>query len=222
MNSVVLIGRLTRDPEVRYTANTQMAVATFTIAIDRPVRAGGEKQTDFPRITVFGKQGLRPVDEETSELHFRMLRETLTRAGFEHYEVSNFARPGFRARHNSAYWRGEPYLGAGPSAHSYDGERQRSWNVSSNRLYLSGAPRETELLTTTDLLNEYLMTRLRTADGIDLGTIRERFGPDEARRIAARCERFAASGEMQPTDRGFAIPPAHFLVSDYVISELFA
>ena len=56
MNSVVLIGRLTRDPEVRYTAGTQMAVASFTIAIDRPVRAGGEKQTDFPRITVFGKQ----------------------------------------------------------------------------------------------------------------------------------------------------------------------
>lgn len=56
MNNVILIGRLTRDPEVRYTANTQMAVATFTIAIDRPVRAGGEKQTDFPRITVFGKQ----------------------------------------------------------------------------------------------------------------------------------------------------------------------
>lgn len=56
MNSVVLIGRLTRDPEIRYTANTQMAVATFTVAIDRPVRAGGEKQTDFPRVTVFGKQ----------------------------------------------------------------------------------------------------------------------------------------------------------------------
>ncbi len=56
MNSVVLIGRLTRDPEIRYTASTQMAVATFTVAIDRPVRAGGEKQTDFPRVTVFGKQ----------------------------------------------------------------------------------------------------------------------------------------------------------------------
>ena len=56
MNSVVLIGRLTRDPELRYTAGTQMAVATFTLAIDRPVRAGGEKQTDFPRVTVFGKQ----------------------------------------------------------------------------------------------------------------------------------------------------------------------
>lgn len=56
MNSVVLIGRLTRDPEVRYTASTQMAVASFTVAIDRPVRAGGEKQTDFPRVTVFGKQ----------------------------------------------------------------------------------------------------------------------------------------------------------------------
>lgn len=56
MNSVVLIGRLTRDPEVRYTAGTQMAVCTFTVAIDRPVRAGAEKQTDFPRVTVFGKQ----------------------------------------------------------------------------------------------------------------------------------------------------------------------
>ncbi len=56
MNSVVLIGRLTRDPELRYTAGTQMAVATFTVAIDRPTRAGGEKQTDFPRVTVFGKQ----------------------------------------------------------------------------------------------------------------------------------------------------------------------
>ena len=56
MNSVVLIGRLTRDPEIRYTAGTQMAVATFTVAIDRPVRAGAEKQTDFPRVTVFGKQ----------------------------------------------------------------------------------------------------------------------------------------------------------------------
>ena len=56
MNSVVLIGRLTRDPEIRYTASSQMAVASFTIAIDRPVRAGGEKQTDFPRITVFGRQ----------------------------------------------------------------------------------------------------------------------------------------------------------------------
>ncbi len=56
MNSVILIGRLTRDPEVRYTASTQMAVASFTVAIDRPVRAGGEKQTDFPRVTVFGKQ----------------------------------------------------------------------------------------------------------------------------------------------------------------------
>ena len=56
MNNVILIGRLTRDPELRYTSGTQMAVASFTVAIDRPVRAGGEKQTDFPRVTVFGKQ----------------------------------------------------------------------------------------------------------------------------------------------------------------------
>lgn len=172
--------------------------------------------------TVFGKQGMQSVDEAASELHFAMLRETLLKAGFEHYEVSNFALPGFRARHNSSYWQGEPYLGAGPSAHSYDGAGRRSWNVASNKLYLEGTPRETERLSQTDLLNEYLMTRLRTADGISLEYLAARFGAAEADRVAARCRDFVASGDMCRTPDGFAIPPERFLVSDFLIAELFA
>lgn len=171
--------------------------------------------------TVFGKQGLKPVDEAVSELHFGMLRETLTQAGFEHYEVSNFALPEFRAKHNSSYWSGEAYLGAGPSAHSYDGADHRSWNVSSNRLYLEGAPRGVERLTETDRLNEYLMTRLRTAEGLSTGYLTDRFGPEEAARIAARCEDFVTSGNMRRTPEGFAVRPERLLVSDYLISELF-
>lgn len=171
--------------------------------------------------TVFGRQGLQPVDEEVSERHFRMLRETLVGAGFEHYEVSNFARPGFRARHNSAYWEGEPYLGAGPSAHSYDGKRTRSWNVADNVQYLAGAPAEAELLTDTDRLNEYLMTRLRTAEGISTGVLRSRFGDREAARIAARCEAFATEGTMFRTADGWAVRPERWLISDFVIAELF-
>ncbi len=172
--------------------------------------------------TAFGRQGMRPVEESVSELHFRMLRETLTGAGFEHYEVSNFALPGFRARHNSSYWQGDPYLGAGPSAHSYDGHLCRSWNVASNRLYLEKAPRETERLTQTDSLNEYLMTRLRTAEGISTAYLTEHFGAVEAARITGRCGDFVATGDMRLTSEGFAVRPERFLISDFLISELFA
>lgn len=193
--------------------------------LDRAVSLGVQHISAYhltiePR-TMFGKQGLQPVDEATSELHFRMLRETLLKAGFEHYEVSNFALPGFRARHNSSYWQGEPYLGAGPSAHSYDGAECRSWNVASNKLYLEGVPPENEHLTKTDRLNEYLMTRLRTAEGISTEDLKTRFGTAEAARITARCGDFTASGDMYRTLQGFAILPERFLVSDFLIAELF-
>ena len=170
--------------------------------------------------TVFGKQGLQPVEESVSELHFRMLREALCGAGYEHYEVSNFARPGFRALHNSNYWQGKPYLGVGPAAHSYDGLRRR-WNVSSNRAYLAGEPGGEEWLSDTDRLNEYLMTRLRTVEGISLSTIASRFGAAQAARIGERCAAQAEGGLLRPTADGYAVPPERFLISDYVIAELF-
>ena len=123
-----------------------------------------EPDTAFGRRAARGE--FRAVDEQISETEFLTVHHTLTEAGFEHYEVSNFALPGFRARHNAAYWHGAKYLGIGPAAHSFDGE-ERHWNVGSVERYIAGDPAERELLTNRDRFNEYVMTALRTAEGID-------------------------------------------------------
>src|SRR5438105_8482609 len=105
-------------------------------------------------------------------MQFMLLMQWLRNAGYEHYEVSNFAKPGFRSRHNSSYWKGDKYLGLGPSAHSYNG-KERMWNIANNSLYLKSiqegdAKKEIEMLTPTQQLNEYIMISLRTAEGMDL------------------------------------------------------
>ena len=112
-----------------------------------------------------------PVDEEQAARQMDLLIDTLAAAGYEHYEVSNFALPGHRAVHNGNYWRGSPYLGVGPSAHSFDGARERSWNVANNALYVraiaaGGLPTERERLTDADRYNELVMTGLRTSWGV--------------------------------------------------------
>ena len=118
---------------------------------------------------------------------YQRLCQRAREAGFEHYEISNFALPGFRSRHNSSYWTGSPYLGFGPGAHSYDGQRTRRANLPSLDTYLSfyssprggqeGAlPFSCETLTTTDLHNEAVMCGLRTREGIDLPRFLSRFG----------------------------------------------
>ena len=100
--------------------------------------------------------------------------------GFENYEFSNFGKEGYHSQNNTAYWQGKPYLGIGPSAHSYDGER-RSWNISNNSKYIKAIetgtlPIERELLSDKDKYNEYIMTGLRTKWGVSFHTIEERFG----------------------------------------------
>lgn len=121
-----------------------------------------------------GKQP--PMDEEKAIRQFEWLMEAAVLEGFEHYEISNFARPGHHARHNSSYWSGKKYLGIGPAAHSFDGET-RQWNVSNNALYIKAlerreVPFELEKLSPTDRYNEYVMTTLRTQWGCDLEKIR--------------------------------------------------
>ena len=106
-----------------------------------------EPDTAFGRRAARGE--FRAVDEEVSEEEFLTVHDTLTAAGFEHYEVSNYALPGFRARHNASYWRGTKYLGIGPAAHSFDGE-ERHWNASSVEKYIAGAPAGKEVLTRRD------------------------------------------------------------------------
>lgn len=118
------------------------------------------------------RKGLSPpVDEEQSARQMELLMDVSAAAGYEHYEVSSFAEPGHRAVHNSNYWRGRAYLGVGPSAHSFDGERTRSWNVANNALYVKAMVGgqlaiERERLTDADRYNELVMTGLRTSWGV--------------------------------------------------------
>ena len=122
----------------------------------------------------------KPEDEVAQE-HFEILVEKLEEAGFIHYELSNFGKENYFSKNNSSYWLGKKYIGIGPSAHSYDGEK-RGWNVSNNTLYIKSIqegklPLETETLSKTDRYNEYVMTGLRTIWGISLDRIQNEFGP---------------------------------------------
>ena len=174
--------------------------------------------------TAFGRRAEKgtflPVGEAVSEAEFLQVHDTLCAAGYEHYEVSNFALPGFRARHNSAYWDGTPYLGIGPGAHSYDGA-VRCWNVASVTRYLAGASAECEVLTAADRFNEYLMTRLRTADGILLAEAAARFGAQRVAALLAAAGAAIEAGNLRCDGVRMAIPAARFLRSDAVIGELF-
>lgn len=129
-----------------------------------------EEKTVFGRWTKKGS--MHAPDETVAAKHFEILVEELAKHGFTQYEVSNFSKPGFESKHNSSYWKGVPYLGIGPSAHSYNG-RERHYNVSNNFTYVreiaaGRLPGEHETLSRHDRINEYLMTRLRTRWGCDL------------------------------------------------------
>ena len=118
------------------------------------------------------KEKIKPASNELQNEHFTILQKKLFTAGFEHYEISNFALPNFISKHNSSYWKGAIYLGVGPSAHSYDG-KYRSWNVANNQRYIQGIENnqpefDFELLTNENQFNELLLTGLRTKWGVDL------------------------------------------------------
>lgn len=127
------------------------------------------------------KHQLPEIDEEKQERQFQILVNTLTSNGFLHYEISNFGKEGFLSQHNSNYWKGKPYLGVGPSAHSYDG-KNRNWNIANNALYLKNLKKnefanEVEVLGEKDRFNELVMIRLRTMYGLDSQDILLQFPP---------------------------------------------
>ena len=136
--------------------------------------------------TVFGnwlaKGKLKPVDETSAAEQLEILMEVLSSGGYRQYEISNFAFPGFESRHNSSYWKGKKYLGIGPSAHSYN-QRSRQHNIANNHLYVQSLkekkiPSETDVLSRSDLINEYILTSLRTDEGCDLAVLKGQFNYD--------------------------------------------
>ncbi|WP_409965851.1 Heme chaperone HemW [Mycovorax composti] len=117
------------------------------------------------------------VNPDMQADQFLLLMDWLDAAVYEHYEISNFAKPGCRSRHNSSYWQGKPYIGIGPSAHSFDG-KERRWNVANNQKYIDAIQRgelpfEKEVLSPTQKLNEYIMIALRTCEGLDLSRLQK-------------------------------------------------
>ena len=176
-----------------------------------------EPSTRFGRMAERGE--FRAVEEEQSEREFGLLHQRLTAAGYEHYEVSNYALPGYRSRHNSSYWLGVEYLGIGPGAHSFNTEARR-WCEQSVAEYAEQCRYEEELLTDSDRYNEMIMTSLRRAEGIDLALIAERFGTEQATRLEQKARRFEGFA-VEIKDGKIRIPPEKMLVSDAVIEELF-
>ncbi len=174
--------------------------------------------------TMFSRRGVGTVPEERSEEEYLLLHEMLAKAGYEHYEISNFALPGFRSKHNSAYWTGVEYLGIGPSAHSFDGHMRR-WAVRSVGGYMEGAADgdiyEQERLDERDLYDECVMLGLRRKEGIDKRIVKARFGEQKLHRLTAAARRFVAEGVLEETEDSLRFVPEKWLVSDGVISELF-
>jgi oxygen-independent coproporphyrinogen-3 oxidase len=139
-----------------------------------------EPKTALDKFIESGKYA--PINDSAAAAQFLLLSNTLEKLGFEQYEVSNFAKPGKRSRHNSAYWSGSQYLGIGPGAHSFNGN-QRCWNVRNNQVYIKEITQgtyqpECEVLSQQTKYNEHLLTKFRTREGVNLELIKEQFGVD--------------------------------------------
>ena len=166
----------------------------------------------------------KPVDEEQSARQFEMLIEASTRAGYVHYEISNFAKEGWYARHNSAYWQGRPYLGLGPSAHSFDGT-SRQWNIAHNQKYLKSIkegilPFEKEILSPAQQYNEYLLTGLRTIWGCDIQKI-EAIGVIYKNHFLKLVSVYKSEGQLIEREGIYTLTKTGKLLADRIAMELF-
>lgn len=167
-----------------------------------------------------------PVDAAQAAVQMELLMEQAEAMGYEHYEISNLARDGQYAVHNTNYWRGLPYLGIGPAAHSFIGHERR-WNVANNALYAQSLLQhrelnyEAETLTPTQQLNEYLMTSLRTTWGTDLQHIAQHWGDDHAKEILESSHEHQEKGLLQQKEDILLLTHKGKLFADGVAGDLF-
>lgn len=172
------------------------------------------------------KKGVIPSPkEEVAHSHFMLLIDKLRKEGYIHYELSNFAKPGYYSKNNSAYWLGKKYLGIGPSSHSFDGVH-RSWNIANNSLYIKQIeqdvlPREIEYLTISDRYNEYIMTGLRTMWGVDLRRVEKEFGVEFFNYLKKESQRFLQDELMSLENNILTITDKGKFLSDGIASDLF-
>lgn len=170
------------------------------------------------------EKGKVQLDEGMASAHFEYLQDFAKANGYRHYELSNFARKGHRARHNFAYWEAKPYLGLGPSAHSYNGA-SRHWNISNNTLYLrsleeESLPLEEESLSAADRFNEWLMIRLRLEDGLRLSDLKN-FPPEFSEHFYKELKPALDKGQLVEKEGRIFIPASKRFFSDGIASDLF-
>ena len=182
-----------------------------------------EPKTALKKFIETGK--IAPIDEKQSQEQFHVLLELLEANGFINYEISNFGKPGYFSRNNSSYWLGKPYLGIGPSAHSFDG-RHRSWNINNNIKYTKAIqdgvlPSEKEHLSITDNYNEYVMTGLRTIWGVSLDRIQTEFGPRYLDYLKQQSKRFLDSGLLKVEGDTLLTTTKGKFLADGMASDLF-
>lgn len=168
---------------------------------------------------------ISPKEEEQNR-EFYYLSDFLKDNGFEHYEVSNFAKPGFYSRHNSSYWKYKEYLGIGPSAHSYNGFDIRSWNVANNQQYIkklnSGfVAKEEEILSQKDQFNEMIMIGLRTTWGVDLNRLHDKFNGEILEYFQKQIKPKLEEGIVIIEENQLKIPEKHWFMADGIAADLF-
>jgi oxygen-independent coproporphyrinogen-3 oxidase len=180
--------------------------------------------------TVFGKwekTGKLPaLDDHIALEHYRHLIQTLSENAFEHYEVSNFGKANKHSQHNTSYWKGLPYIGLGPSAHSFDGINKRSWNVSNNAIYIrelqqNKLPADFEILSQKDFYNEKIMTGLRTAAGVNAQEIQLQFGVSVTEQFSEEIARYQSAEWLQISDNQIRLTEEGFFRADRIASDFF-
>jgi len=181
-------------------------------------------EEDTALYDLLDKGQITPLDEDDSLTLFSTLIDTMEQKGYQHYEISNFARSGYRSLHNSAYWEGTKYLGLGPSAHSYNGET-REWNIASLPAYIKetqgGDPVvEREILTLPIRYNDYIITRLRTAKGIDLREIQSVFGSEYYNYCKQQTSAFIRDGLLVKEQDTIRLSRQGIFLSDGIMREL--
>ena len=167
-----------------------------------------------------------PINSEKQAEQFFLLLKMMEIEGYEQYEISSFCKPGYRSKHNSSYWQGKSYFGFGPSAHSFNGFDKRRWNISNNGLYIQSLEKniilyEEEVLTNAQRLNEYVMTVLRTSEGINMHYVVQHFGEENKKHITAAAKKSIISGRLIMNEENLKLTKEGMFFADGIAGDLF-
>jgi oxygen-independent coproporphyrinogen-3 oxidase len=172
------------------------------------------------------KDIIAPVDDELAAIHFEFLCDLMTQKGYEHYEFSNFGKPGYFSQNNLNYWLGKPYLGIGPSGNGYDGHTKRTWNIKNNVKYIKAIsnnelPQNVEILKKIDRYNEFVMTRLRTKWGISFNELETKFGKAYLEYLILQMQSHLDNDFLEIIDNHLHITQKGKFLSDGIAADLF-